>query len=89
MALFIHLCPTCRPKVTKQCIMVMISALADITAEGLTRTETKNSTPVVVEMKVHVEAAVVVMENTVEIIGDLAITRATVTMIITGTKIMP
>ena len=67
-------------------MMIMMSALADTTAEGPTRTEMKNSIPVVVEMKL--EEVVVVMENTVAIIGDLAFARAKVTMIITGTKIM-
>ena len=67
-------------------MMIMMSALADTTAEGPTRAEMKNSIPVVVEMKL--EEVVVVMENTVAIIGDLAFARAKVTMNITGTKIM-
>lgn len=68
--------------------MMMMSALADTTAEGPTRTEMKNSTPVVVDIKLEAVAVLVVMENTVAIIGDLAIARATVTIIITGTEIM-
>ena len=71
------------PKVSKQ---HMMSVMADATAEGPTRTAMKDSILVVVEMKL--EEVVVVTENTVAMIGDLAIARTMMTMITTCTGIV-